>query len=75
MPRSDLSRLDRSRDDGLKPDTDVIIEMATIVTDANSCSWPKAGASPIHQPDSVLDAMDGLEQAHARCLRVAGTRA
>jgi oligoribonuclease len=43
---------------GLKPDTDVIIEMATIVTDANLDVVAEGPVIAIHQPDSVLDAMD-----------------
>jgi oligoribonuclease len=43
---------------GLKPDTDVIIEMATIVTDANLDVVAEGPVIAIHQPDTVLDAMD-----------------
>ena len=43
---------------GLKPDTDVIIEMATIVTDTNLRVVAEGPVIAIHQPDSVLDAMD-----------------
>jgi oligoribonuclease len=43
---------------GLKPDTDVIIEMATIVTDANLNVISEGPVIAIHQPDTVLDAMD-----------------
>jgi oligoribonuclease len=43
---------------GLKPDTDVIIEMATIVTDANLNVVSEGPVIAIHQPDTVLDAMD-----------------
>jgi len=43
---------------GLKPDTDVIIEMATIVTDANLRIVAEGPVIAIHQPDSVLDGMD-----------------
>jgi oligoribonuclease len=43
---------------GLKPDTDVIIEMATIVTTANLEIVSEGPVIAIHQPDSVLDAMD-----------------
>jgi oligoribonuclease len=43
---------------GLKPDTDVIIEMATIVTDANLNLVTEGPVIAIHQPDSVLGAMD-----------------
>jgi oligoribonuclease len=43
---------------GLRPDTDVIIEMATIVTDVNLQVIAEGPVIAIHQPDSVLDAMD-----------------
>jgi oligoribonuclease len=43
---------------GLKPDADVIIEMATIVTDANLDVVAEGPVIAIHQPDSVLDGMD-----------------
>jgi len=43
---------------GLKPDTDVIIEMATIVTNADLEVIAEGPVIAIHQPDSVLDAMD-----------------
>jgi oligoribonuclease len=43
---------------GLKPDTDVIIEMATIVTDADLRIVAEGPVIAIHQPDSVLEAMD-----------------
>jgi oligoribonuclease len=43
---------------GLKPDTDVIIEMATIVTDSQLRLVSEGPVIAIHQPDSVLDGMD-----------------
>jgi oligoribonuclease len=43
---------------GLKPDTDVIIEMATIVTDSELRRIAEGPVIAIHQPDSVLDGMD-----------------
>ncbi|HEY7883492.1 MAG TPA: oligoribonuclease [Cellvibrionaceae bacterium] len=43
---------------GLDPDTDVIIEIATIVTDADLNTLAEGPVFAIHQPDSVLDAMD-----------------
>jgi oligoribonuclease len=43
---------------GLKPDTDVIIEMATIVTDADLNIVSEGPVIAIHQPPEVLDAMD-----------------
>ncbi|MGN0920360.1 MAG: oligoribonuclease [Cellvibrio sp.] len=43
---------------GLDPDSDVIIEIATIVTDANLNILAEGPTYAIHQPDSILDAMD-----------------
>jgi oligoribonuclease len=43
---------------GLKPDTDVIIEMATIITNVDLEVVAEGPVIAIHQPDSVLDAMD-----------------
>ena len=43
---------------GLKPDSDVIIEIATIVTDADLRILAEGPMLAIHQPDSVLDNMD-----------------
>jgi oligoribonuclease len=43
---------------GLKPDTDVIIEMATIVTDANLDVVAEGPVIAIHQPAEVMAGMD-----------------
>jgi oligoribonuclease len=43
---------------GLKPDTDVIIEMATIVTDSQLNLVAEGPVIAIHQPPQILDAMD-----------------
>jgi oligoribonuclease len=43
---------------GLRPDTDVIIEMATIVTDVDLNIVAEGPVIAIHQPPEVLDAMD-----------------
>ncbi len=43
---------------GLKPDADFIIEMATIVTNADLDVVAEGPVIAIHQPDAVLDAMD-----------------
>jgi oligoribonuclease len=43
---------------GLKPDTDVIIEMATIVTDVNLNIVAEGPVIAIHQPAEVMAAMD-----------------
>ena len=43
---------------GLDPQTDVIIEIATIVTDDQLNELAEGPVLAIHQPDAVLDAMD-----------------
>lgn len=43
---------------GLKPDSDHIIEIATVVTDKHLNVLAEGPVLAIHQPDEVLDAMD-----------------
>ena len=43
---------------GLEPDRDRIIELAMIVTDASLETLAESPVWVVHQPDSVLDAMD-----------------
>ncbi len=43
---------------GLQPDSDRIIEVAMVVTDAQLAVLGVSAAWVIHQPDEVLDAMD-----------------
>ena len=43
---------------GLNPDTDYIIEIATIVTDSDLNVLAEGPSLAIHQPDSVLEQMD-----------------
>lgn len=43
---------------GLEPDTDVIIEIATIVTDADLNVLAEGPMLAIHQSDSIMDGMD-----------------
>lgn len=43
---------------GLNPDTDHIIEIATVVTDAQLNTVAEGPVFAIHQSDSVMDAMD-----------------
>jgi oligoribonuclease len=47
---------------GLKPDTDVIIEMATIVTNASLEVVAEGPVIAIHHPDDVLARMDDWNQ-------------
>ena len=43
---------------GLSPDTDRIIEVAIVVTDADLNTLAEGPVLVVHQPDEVLDAMD-----------------
>lgn len=43
---------------GLDPDKDLILEIATVVTDKDLIVLAEGPMCAIHQPDSVLDAMD-----------------
>jgi oligoribonuclease len=43
---------------GLEPDTDRIIEIATIVTDANLNTLAEGPVMAVHQSDDLLNAMD-----------------
>ncbi|ENA33003.1 MULTISPECIES: oligoribonuclease [Pseudomonas] len=43
---------------GLDPDNDVIIEMATIVTDSELNTLAEGPVIAIHQPDEILNGMD-----------------
>ncbi len=49
---------------GLIPETDRVIEIATIVTDAELNILAEGPTIAIHQPQSVLDAMDDWNQQH-----------
>lgn len=49
---------------GLEPAQDRIIEIATIVTDADLTTLAEGPVMAVHQPDSVLDAMDEWNTTH-----------
>ncbi len=49
---------------GLDPATDVILEIATLVTDKHLGNPVEGPALVIHQPDSVLDGMDRWNAEH-----------
>ncbi len=49
---------------GLDPFNDVIIEIATVVTDKDLNTLAEGPVIAIHQSDSVLDAMDDWNQSH-----------
>jgi oligoribonuclease len=49
---------------GLNPDTDLIIEIATVVTDKHLNILAEGPVLAIHQPESALAAMDEWCQSH-----------
>ena len=52
---------------GLKPDSDRIIELALVVTDASLATIAEAPVWVVHQPDATLDAMDAWNKGtHGR---------
>src|SRR4030095_3500114 len=52
---------------GLQPDSDRIIEMALLVTDAQLNIVAESPVWVLHQPDEVLDAMDSWNKGtHAK---------
>src|SRR3954464_15911909 len=48
---------------GLQPDSDRIIEIAMLVTDSQLATVATGPALVIHQPDSVLEAMDSWNKS------------
>lgn len=48
---------------GLKPDTDRVIEIALVITDANLETIAEAPVLVVHQEDSVLDGMDAWNKS------------
>lgn len=49
---------------GLNPDNDVIIEIATIVTDKNLNVLAQGPVLAVHQPDTIMAKMDQWNQQH-----------
>ncbi len=61
---------------GLDPDRDKIIEVAFVVTDSQLNTVAEAPVLVVHQPDSVLDAMDDWNKStHARSGLIAKVKA
>jgi oligoribonuclease len=60
---------------GLDPENDVIIEMATIVTDSDLNTLAEGPVIAIHHSDEVLARMDEWEHSHPRQLRLDPARA
>lgn len=52
---------------GLSPDTDLILEIAVVITDANLNVLGESPVLVVHQSDAVLDGMDAWNKStHAR---------
>jgi len=49
---------------GLNPDTDVILEIATVVTDSDLNVIAEGPVLAIHQPDEILNQMDEWNTTH-----------
>lgn len=49
---------------GLNPQTDTILEMATVITDSELAFIAQGPNIVIHQPDYILEAMDAWNQHH-----------
>ena len=49
---------------GLNPDTDLIIEIATVITDKDLNVLAEGPALAVHQPEAALAAMDDWNQKH-----------
>ena len=49
---------------GLNPDTDLIIEIATVITDKDLNILAEGPALAVHQPEAALLAMDDWNQKH-----------
>ncbi len=48
---------------GLNPETDRVLEVAIVITDAQLNTVAEAPTLVVHQPDSVLDAMDNWNKS------------
>lgn len=48
---------------GLNPETDRILEIAIVITDAQLTTVAEAPVLVVHQPDAVLDAMDNWNKS------------
>jgi oligoribonuclease len=51
---------------GLEPQQDQIIEIATVVTDANLALLAQGPVIAIHQPDEIMNSMDAWNTSHHR---------
>ena len=51
---------------GLEPQQDQVIEIATVVTDANLALLAQGPVIAIHQPDEIMNSMDEWNTSHHR---------
>src|SRR5437868_10645369 len=63
-PRDDLLVWMDMEMSGLEPERDVILEIATLITDASLTVIAEGPVLAIHQPDAVLEAMDDWNREH-----------
>ena len=63
-PRDDLLVWMDMEMSGLEPERDVILEIATLITDASLTVLVEGPVLAIHQPDAVLEAMDDWNREH-----------
>jgi oligoribonuclease len=63
-PRDDLLVWMDMEMSGLEPERDVILEIATLITDASLAIVAEGPPLVVHQPDAVLDAMDDWNREH-----------
>lgn len=64
MARKDLLVWMDMEFSGLEPDTDVVLEMATIITDNNLDILAEGPVLAIHQSDEILNNMDEWNTSH-----------
>ena len=63
-PRDDLLVWMDLEMSGLEPDRDVILEIATLITDASLTVVAEGPVFAIHQSDAILDGMDDWNREH-----------
>jgi len=63
-PRDDLLVWMDLEMSGLEPERDVILEIATLITDASLTILVEGPVLAIHQPDPVLETMDDWNREH-----------
>jgi len=64
VPRDDLLVWMDLEMSGLDPERNIILEIATLITDAELQVVAEGPVAAIHQPDAVLDGMDDWNREH-----------